>query len=499
MPKSLRAPLVVLSLCAALGVGAMVAHAEAVTGPAVRVAPAVNVPQPRVIPRARWGADESFRFDRSGREIWPRTFWPIQKIIVHHTGTQNNDPDPAATIRRIYRDDARFQGLGDISYNFLVDEGGRIFEGRYSRPYGPGQSPTGEDQIGNGVTAGHAYGHNPGTVGIAMLGSLNRLDATPRARAALERLVAWIAATHQIDPMSTSVYRNPTNGVETTFPNIAGHRDVNPTECPGNTFYPTLVRIRSDVVGLFAGKPLPRVPKERPHTRRPRGERKRNAAERQRRRENRAIERVLRRHPVVSAGGGRRREVALTFHDGPGPYTMKVVETLARMHAPATFFDIGDSIIYFSDAALAAHDRGFEVGNLTESFAAMTNLSKAAQRREIRDQTARVRSLGIPSPKLFSPPYGAYNRNTLAVLRRLHMLMVLWSVDTEDYKRPGVQSIVRSAVHGARRGSIILLHDAGGDRTQTIEALPAIVRGLRSRGYKLVTVPRLMLDDPPRP
>jgi peptidoglycan/xylan/chitin deacetylase (PgdA/CDA1 family) len=178
---------------------------------------------------------------------------------------------------------------------------------------------------------------------------------------------------------------------------------------------------------------------------------------------------------------------------------MKVVETLARMHAPATFFDIGDSIIYFSDAARAAHDRGFEVGNLTESFAAMTNLSKAAQRREIRDQTARVRSLGIPSPKLFSPPYGAYDRKTLAVLRRLHMLMVLWSVDTEDYKRPGVESIVRKAVHGARRGSIILLHDAGGDRTQTIEALPAIVRGLRSRGYKLVTVPRLVLDDPPRP
>jgi peptidoglycan/xylan/chitin deacetylase (PgdA/CDA1 family) len=79
------------------------------------------------------------------------------------------------------------------------------------------------------------------------------------------------------------------------------------------------------------------------------------------------------------------------------------------------------------------------------------------------------------------------------------MLMVLWSVDTQDYKRPGVGSIVRKALHGARPGSIILLHDAGGDRTQTVSALPAIVHGLRSRGYKLVTVPRLMLDDPPRP
>jgi peptidoglycan/xylan/chitin deacetylase (PgdA/CDA1 family) len=77
--------------------------------------------------------------------------------------------------------------------------------------------------------------------------------------------------------------------------------------------------------------------------------------------------------------------------------------------------------------------------------------------------------------------------------------MVLWSVDTQDYKRPGTQSIVRSALQGARPGSIILLHDAGGDRTQTTEALAAIVHGLRSRGYKLVTVPRMMLDDPPRP
>jgi peptidoglycan-N-acetylglucosamine deacetylase len=66
------------------------------------------------------------------------------------------------------------------------------------------------------------------------------------------------------------------------------------------------------------------------------------------------------------------------------------------------------------------------------------------------------------------------------VLRRNRMLMVLWSVETRDYKRPGVQAIVRNALHGARPGSIILLHDGGGDRTQTVSALPAIVQGFRS-------------------
>ena len=127
-----------------------------------------------------------------------------------------------------------------------------------------------------------------------------------------------------------------------------------------------------------------------------------------------------------------------------------------------------------------------------------TRLPVAGQRREVRKQAARLRSLGVPSPKLFAPPYGAYNRKTLKVLRRLKLLMVLWSTDTRDYLRPGVKAIVKRALRGAKPGAIILLHDGGGDRAQTVQALPAIVRGLRNRGYRLVTVPRMMLRDPPR-
>jgi peptidoglycan/xylan/chitin deacetylase (PgdA/CDA1 family) len=77
------------------------------------------------------------------------------------------------------------------------------------------------------------------------------------------------------------------------------------------------------------------------------------------------------------------------------------------------------------------------------------------------------------------------------------MLMVLWTIDTDDYLRPGVRVIVHRALAGARPGAIILLHDGGGNRSQTIKALPLIVRALRKRGYELVTVPRLILDDPP--
>ncbi len=76
------------------------------------------------------------------------------------------------------------------------------------------------------------------------------------------------------------------------------------------------------------------------------------------------------------------------------------------------------------------------------------------------------------------------------------MLMVLWSVDTSDYLQPGVGVIVHRALAGARPGAIILLHDAGGNRSETVAALPRIVRGLRARGYRLVTIPRLLLDNP---
>jgi peptidoglycan-N-acetylglucosamine deacetylase len=74
---------------------------------------------------------------------------------------------------------------------------------------------------------------------------------------------------------------------------------------------------------------------------------------------------------------------------------------------------------------------------------------------------------------------------------------VLWSVDTGDYEQPCVSAIVERALAGAHPGAIILMHDAGGLRTQTIEALPLIVKGLQARGYRLVTVPRLLTDNPP--
>jgi len=216
----------------------------------------IGYAQPKVIPRIDWGANESYRFNSSGHESWPSAFYPVQKLIVHHTATQNNDPNPAATVRSIYYYHAVTQGWGDIGYNFLIDEAGNVYEGRHTFDYPSGSSPTEENSLGYGVTAAHAQGYNSGTVGIALLGTLTDQDATPAARSALERVLAWESDHHGIDPQGASLYTNPVNGTQATFPNIAGHRDGAATECPGGAFYATLPIIRSDVATMLGATAL---------------------------------------------------------------------------------------------------------------------------------------------------------------------------------------------------------------------------------------------------
>ncbi len=218
---------------------------------------------------------------------------------------------------------------------------------------------------------------------------------------------------------------------------------------------------------------------------------------RQRAAEEGAIDRVLSYTPAITAGGPTGHELALTFDDGPGPYTLQFVHVLDSLHVQATFFAIGEEERYFSAGTLAALRSGDVVGDHTETHPMMALLSAHAQHEELFEQILRIQLLGGPTPRLFRPPYGSFDATTFKQLRALHLLMVLWSEDTSDYTLPGVSAIVQRALAGAHPGAIILMHDAGGDRSQTLAALPAIVRGLRRKGLEPVTIPRLMLDDPP--
>jgi peptidoglycan/xylan/chitin deacetylase (PgdA/CDA1 family) len=213
--------------------------------------------------------------------------------------------------------------------------------------------------------------------------------------------------------------------------------------------------------------------------------------------ENEAIDRTLAYTPFVRVAGSEKREIALTFDDGPGPYTPAVLAVLRRKHAPATFFEVGAMLTYFHSSTTEIVARGDAIGDHTELHQPMSLLEAGRQRSELLDQADVISQYGAPFPRLFRPPYGVYNSTTLALLHKYGMLMVMWTVDSDDYARPGVAAIVHNVLAAARPGAIILLHDAGGDRSETVAALPKIIKGLRAGGYRLVTVPRLILDDPP--
>ncbi len=215
--------------------------------------------------------------------------------------------------------------------------------------------------------------------------------------------------------------------------------------------------------------------------------------------QDRAIDRVLAYTPAITHGGGRGNEVALTFDDGPGPYTEHLVRVLNSYHVKATFFAIGEEERYFAGGTLLELRSGDVVGDHTETHPMMASLSRHEQHEELFEQIARIELLGGPRPRLFRPPYGSFNATTFKELHDMRLLMVLWSTDTADYTLPGVHAIVERALAGAHPGAIILMHDAGGNRSETIAALPAIIAGLRRRGLRPVTIPRLMLDDPPTP
>lgn len=210
-----------------------------------------------------------------------------------------------------------------------------------------------------------------------------------------------------------------------------------------------------------------------------------------------AVDKLIRSTPIVTAGVPHARVIALTFDDGPSPYTPQIVAALLRLRAPATFFVVGQQLEYFSAGLRDEVRHHFEIGDHTENHQWLIWLRRAQQKFQIRSVAAQMRRLGAPAPSLFRPPYGAYNRATLSVLRGLHMLGVLWSIDPGDWRLPGTGAIVKGVLSAARPGGIVELHDGGGDRSETLKALPGIVNGLRRRNYRLVTVSRLLTVDPP--
>lgn len=208
--------------------------------------------------RAQWGADESLRLDAAGGEVWPPVFYPVQALTVHHTATRNADPDPAATVRAIYRYHAVDNGWGDIGYQYLVDEAGRVYEGRWSGEASATCADIAHQSAGDDAVVGaHTGGWNSGNVGVALLGEFTTHRRTggspaPAAMAALEDVLVDLTVRHGLDAQAEITYVNPVSAETKVVDAIGGHRDYLATECPGERLYALLPQLR-DAVAARAG------------------------------------------------------------------------------------------------------------------------------------------------------------------------------------------------------------------------------------------------------
>jgi peptidoglycan/xylan/chitin deacetylase (PgdA/CDA1 family) len=201
---------------------------------------------------------------------------------------------------------------------------------------------------------------------------------------------------------------------------------------------------------------------------------------------------------VGSAGSGGGKEIALTFDDGPSGYTGQVLDILDRRGAKATFFIVGRNARVNVALVRRAVESGHEIGNHTWSHTALTSLKKKARHDEVEGASDAVRSAVGHEPRLFRPPYGAMRPGTNREVRRAGLMPVVWSVDAHDYDpRVTAKALVARVTKALRPGSIILLHDGGGDRKKTIAALPKILDEIERRGYRAVTVTQLLNDAPP--
>jgi peptidoglycan/xylan/chitin deacetylase (PgdA/CDA1 family) len=197
--------------------------------------------------------------------------------------------------------------------------------------------------------------------------------------------------------------------------------------------------------------------------------------------------------PIYCAGA-RGRSFALTFDDGPSPYTMRIVRVLRRAHARATFFDVGSRLAFWPQAARAAATVG-EIGNHTWSHPHLPDLSHAAAWAELaRTQAAAVRDLRI-TPRLFRPPYDVAEPADDLLARQLGLLDVRWSVDSGDSRAgTSAQAAARAAIAGLHPGAIVLLHDP---HATTPAVAHAVLRAAARRRLRPVTVSTLLAEQPP--
>jgi peptidoglycan-N-acetylglucosamine deacetylase len=181
-----------------------------------------------------------------------------------------------------------------------------------------------------------------------------------------------------------------------------------------------------------------------------------------------------------------KRIVALTFDDGPSRFTQQVASMLQAQHVPGTFFFIGKMVGGYPGIVSRLRKEGFEVENHTWGHVDLTTLDPAGLASQIR-QTDAV----LGSAKFLRPPSAKFNATVIGAVHQEGLKLALWNVDTLDWLNKDPDSILDNVVKETKPGAVILMHDGGGDRTQTVAALPRVIAWLRGQGYSFVRLDQL--------
>ncbi|MGW0711285.1 polysaccharide deacetylase family protein [Streptomyces sp. NPDC002643] len=198
---------------------------------------------------------------------------------------------------------------------------------------------------------------------------------------------------------------------------------------------------------------------------------------------------AVRREPFLRLAA-HGRDMVLTFDDGPDPrYTPEVLRILRKRDVRAMFFVCGEMAVQHQDLLRVMADDGHVVGNHTWSHPLLPSLSRSRIHAEMARTSEIIEKAHGEPPLWFRAPYGAWNRTVFQFGAELGMEPLAWTVDTLDWRSPGAATIAERVEKGAEPGAIVLSHDAGGDRSQSVKALREYLPELLDSGYR-ITVPQ---------
>lgn len=185
----------------------------------------------------------------------------------------------------------------------------------------------------------------------------------------------------------------------------------------------------------------------------------------------------------------KKKCVALTFDDGPGPDTPKLLDTLKAENVPATFLLVGKAVATYPDTVAREFKEGHSLGVHTWNHPQLTKLPDDKIVNEITSTADAIKKAAPDAKITFTrPPYGAFNPRVISVLKSLNHAALIWDVDTLDWKHRDPNAVLSQVQQQTKPGSVILMHDI---HPTSIQAVPEIIKYLRSQGFTMVTVPEL--------